>query len=174
MRLKSISAKAKKTMGKGGKLHKGFCRNIYRKCHNINEQIGHIVSSQIVKIAKTYNSTAIVFENLKGWKPRGGSKGSTLRQRFHGWLKAKIRTFTEMKWRELGGKVIDVVAAYTSKLAYDGSGLVKRNRDNYAICQFFSGKIYQSDLNGSQNIAARGIIKLTSRNDREERALQKF
>lgn len=169
-RLKSISTKAKKTMGKKGKLHKGFCRNIYRKCHNINEQIGHIVSFQIVEIAKTYNSAAIIFENLKGWKPRGGRKGSTLRQRFHGWLKAKIRTLTEMKWRELGGKVINVLAAYTSKLAYDGSGLVKRNRSNYAICRFPSGKIYQSDLNGSQNIAARGIIKLTSRNDREERS----
>lgn len=167
-RLKSISTKAKKTMGKGGVLHKGFCRNIYRKCHNINEQIGHTVSQRIVEIAKTYNSAAIVFENLKGWKPRGGRKGSTLRQRFHGWLKAKIRALTEMKWRELGGKVIDIVAAYTSKLAYDGSGLVKRNRDNYAICRFASGKMYQSDLNGSQNIAARGIIKLTRRNDRED------
>ena len=155
-------------MGKGGQLHKGFCRNIYRKCHNINEQIGHIVSRQIVEIAKTYNSAAIVFENLKGWKPKGGRKGSTLRQRFHGWLKAKIRTFTEMKWRELGGKVIDVAAAYTSRLAYDGSGLVKRNRKNYSICRFTSGKIYNCDLSASKNIAARGIIKLTRRNDRED------
>ena len=167
-RLKSISTKAKKTMGSGGVLHKGFCCNIYRKCHNINEQIGHTVSKRIVEIASAFNSAAIVFENLKGWKPRGGRKGSTLRQRFHGWLKAKIRALTEMKWRELGGKVIDIVAAYTSKLAYDGSGLVKRNQDNYAICRFASGKMYQSDLNGSQNIAARGIIKLTRRNDRED------
>ena len=170
VRALSISAKAKKTMGRGGKLHKGFCGNIYRKCHNLNEQIGHSVSKRIVEIARAYNSCAIVFENLKGWKPRGGRRGSTLRQRFHGWLKAKIRTLTEMKWRELGGKVIDVVAAYTSKLAYDGSGLVKRNRSNYAICRFTSDKIYQSDLNGSQNIAARGIIKLTRRNDREGRS----
>lgn len=168
VRLKSISTKAKKTMGKGGKLHKGFCRNISRKCHNINEQIGHTTSKRIVEIAKAYNSAAIVFEDLKGWKPRGGRKGSTLRQRFHGWLKAKIRTLTEMKWRELGGKVIDIVAAYTSKLAYDGSGLVKRNRQNYAICRFANDKIYHSDLNGSQNVAARGIIKLTRRNDRKD------
>ena len=168
VRLKSISTKAKKTMGSCGKLHKGFSRNIYRKCHNINEQIGHTVSKRIVEIAKAYNSCAIVFENLKGWKPRGGRKGSTLRQRFHGWLKAKIRALTEMKWRESGGKVIDIVAAYTSKLAYDGSGLVKRNRSNYAICRFANGKIYHSDLNGSQNVAARGIIKLTRRNDRKD------
>ena len=171
-RLKSISVKAKKTMGKGGSLHKGFCQSIYRKCHNINEQIGHTVSKCIVEIAKAYNSAAIVFENLKGWKPRAGRRGSTLRQRFHGWLKAKIRTLTEMKWRELGGKVIDVVAAYTSKLAYDGSGLVKRNRSNYAIARFANDRIYNCDLNGSYNIATRGIIKLTRRNDREERSSQ--
>lgn len=52
---------------------------------------------------------------------KGGRKGSTLRQRFHGWLKAMIHDFTDMKWQEVGGKIIDVVAAYTSKLAYDGS-----------------------------------------------------
>ncbi|CDM96463.1 hypothetical protein AmaxDRAFT_1510 [Limnospira maxima CS-328] len=34
-----------------------------------------------------------------------------------------IRDLTEMKWQEIGGKVIDVVAAYTSKFAYDGSGV---------------------------------------------------
>lgn len=167
-RLKSISIKAKKTMGKTGSLHKGFCSSVYRKCHNINEQIGHTVSKQIVDLARQYNCCAIVFEYLKGWKPKAGRRGSTLRQRFHGWLKAKIRTLTEMKWCELGGKVIDIVAAYTSKLAYDGSGLVKRNRSNYAIARFASGKIYNCDLNGSYNIAARGIIKLTSRNDRED------
>ena len=86
VRLKSISTKAKKTMGKGGKLHKGFSRSIYRKCHNINEQIGHIVSRRIVEIATQYNCSAIVFEDLKGWRPRAGRRGSTLRQRFHGWF----------------------------------------------------------------------------------------
>ena len=116
-RLKSISAKAKKTMGKGGRLHKGFCADIYRKCRALNSQVGHIVSKRIVDLARQYNSQAIVFEYLKGWKPKAGRRGSTLRQRFHGWLKAKIRTLTEMKWRELGGKVIDIAAAYTSKLA---------------------------------------------------------
>lgn len=166
-RLKSISIKAKRTMGRKGKLHQGFCRSIYRKCHNINKQIGHIVSFSIVEIAQKYNCSAIIFEYLKGWKPKAGRRGSTLRQRFHGWLKAKIRNLTEMKWRELGGKTIDVPAAYTSKLAYDGSGLVKRNRSNYTVARFANSRIYNCDLNGSYNIAARGIIKLTRRNDRE-------
>jgi len=169
-RLKSVSRRASQTMGKGGRLHKGFCANTYRKCQNINTQISHVVSKRIVQIASEFNSEAIVFENLKGWKATGGRKRSSLRQRFHGWLKAKIRDYTEMKWCEAGGKVIDIVAAYTSKLAYDGSGIVKRDSQNYALAKFSSNKRYNADLNGSNNIAARGIIKLTRRNDREDRS----
>jgi putative transposase len=167
-RLKSVSIKAKKTMGKSGKLFKGFCSNIYRKCRNINKQIGHIVSKQIVNLADQYQVNAIVFENLKGWKPKGGRRRTNLRQRFHGWLKSLIHDLTLDKWREKGGKTLDVIAAYTSKLAYDGSGLVKRAKDNHALATFSSGKQYNCDLNGSQNIGARGIIKLTGRNDRED------
>jgi hypothetical protein len=75
-RLKCVSMRASKTMGKGGKLHKGFCSNTYRKCRNINQQIAHIVSKRIANIAKQFNSEAIVFENLKGWRAKGGRKRS--------------------------------------------------------------------------------------------------
>lgn len=55
-RLKSISQRAKKTMGKGGKLCKGFCSNTYRKARNINQQIGHIVSKRVIEIAALVNA----------------------------------------------------------------------------------------------------------------------
>ena len=166
-RLKSVSQKASKTMGKGGKLHKGFCSNIYRKCQNINTQIGHIVSKRIVSIASQFNADAIVFEHLKGWKPRGGRKRSNLRQRFHGWLKSRIAQWTEEKWAELGGKSVYIVAHGTSSNAYDGSGKVQRNAQNYALSVFTTGKQYNSDLNGAHNIGARGLIKLIGRKDHE-------
>ena len=168
-RLKSVSMRAKKTMGKGGKLSKGFGKNTYRKCRNINQQIGHIVSKRITQIAQTYSANAIVFENLKGWKPKGGRKRSNLKQKFHGWLKSLIVELTQRKWAEFGGKTITVIAAYTSKLAYDGSGYVKRDSKNYALATFSSGKKYNCDLNGSYNIAARGWQKLDSRKDYEKR-----
>lgn len=168
-RLKSVSTRAKKTMGKGGKLSKGFCKNTYRKCRNINQQIGHIVSKRISLIAQNYSADAIVFEDLKGWKPQGGKKRSNLKQKFHGWLKSLIVDLTQRKWSELGGKTITVIAAYTSKLAYDGSGQVKRDSKNYALATFSSGKRYNCDLNGSYNIAARGWLKLDSRKDYEKR-----
>ncbi|NEQ62794.1 MAG: IS200/IS605 family element transposase accessory protein TnpB [Moorea sp. SIO4A1] len=169
-RLKSVSTRASKTMGKGGRLHKGFCSKTYQKCQRINNQIGQVVSRRIVEMAEKFNSEAIVFENLKGWKPKGGRKRSNLRQRFHGWLKAKIRDLTEMKWAELGGKVIEVVAAYTSKLAFDGSGTVKRDSKKYSKATFPSGKQFNADLNGAYNIGARGVFKLTRRNDSEGRS----
>ena len=168
-RLKSVSMRAKKTMGKGGKLRSGFCKHTYRKCRNINQQIGHIVSKRITQIAQEYSADAIVFEDLKGWKPKGGKKRSTLKQRFHGWLKSLIVNLTQSKWAELGGKTITVIAAYTSKLAFDGSGKLKRDSKNYALATFKSGKRYNCDLNGSYNIAARGWLKLDSRKDYEKR-----
>ncbi|MGK7890883.1 MAG: IS200/IS605 family accessory protein TnpB-related protein, partial [Leptolyngbyaceae cyanobacterium] len=141
---------------------------IYRKCQNINTQIGHIVSTQIVALAEQFNADAIVFEHLKGWKPRGGRKRSPLRQRFHGWLKSRIAQWTEEKWAERGGKTVYVVARGTSSHAYDGSGTVKRNTQNYALSVFPTGKQYNADLNGAHNIAARGIMKLTGRKDRQD------
>jgi len=98
-RLKSVSMRAKKTMGKGGKLGKGFCKNTDRKCRNINQQIGNIVSKQIAEIAQKYSADAIVFEDLKGWKPKGGKKRSNLKQKFHGWLKS--RPHKKERWGEL-------------------------------------------------------------------------
>ena len=164
-KLKSIASKASKTMGKGGKLHKGFCANIYRKCRNINRQIAHQVSKRIVQIAMDFNCSVIAFEYLKNWKPKGGKKRSNLKQRFHGWLKSMIRDYTEEKWSELGGKVKDVIARGTSSNAYDGSGKVKRDQSNYALATFSNGKRYNCDLSASYNIAARAIQELTRRND---------
>ncbi|MFN4280971.1 MAG: hypothetical protein ACK4IR_12235, partial [Thermosynechococcus sp.] len=130
--LKSVSTRAKKTMGKGGKLHKRFCSQTYWKCCQINRHIAHHVSKRIVAIPQQFNAQAIVFEHLKAWRPKGGKRGSTLRQRFHGWLKAMIRHFTAMKWQEVGGQTVDVVAAYLKSAAV----LVKRQTTsgrNYSI-----------------------------------------
>ncbi|OLT61461.1 transposase [Moorena bouillonii PNG] len=79
-----------------------------------------------------------------------------------------------MKWAELGGRVIEVVAAYTSKLAFDGSGTVKRNSQKYSLATFRSGKRFNADLNGAYNIGARGVFKLTRRNGEEGRKAQKI
>ncbi|MBE9048751.1 IS200/IS605 family accessory protein TnpB-related protein [Pleurocapsales cyanobacterium LEGE 10410] len=162
-RLKRISKKASLT----GKLDKGFARGLYRKAGNINREIGQKVSARVVKIAKQYSVKYIVFEHLKGWRPRGGKKRSTLRQRFHGWLHRRIVNLTEMKWSELGGKVVFVNPRGTSSYAYDGSGKLKRSSKNYELAVFTTGKKYNCDLSASYNIASRFILKLCGGNSPE-------
>lgn len=58
---------------------------------------------------------------------------------------------------------------HTSKLAFDGSGMVKRGHDvspdtPYDVCRFTTGKIYNCDLNASYNIGARYLMRLLESN----------
>jgi putative transposase len=163
-RLKRISRKASLT----GKLQRGFARGLYRKAGNINREIGQKVSARVIKIAKQYDVKYIVFEHLTGWRPRGGKKRSTLRQRFHGWLHRRIVKNTEMKWSEHGGKVVFVNPRGTSSYAYDGSGKLKRSSSNYELAVFASGKQYNCDLSASYNIGARFILKLLGGNSPQD------
>ena len=163
-RLKRISKKASLT----GKLQKGFARGLYRKAGNINREIGQKVSARLIKIAKQYGVKYIVFEHLKGWRPKGGKKRSTLKQRFHNWLHRRIVNLTEMKWSELGGRVVFVNPRGTSSYAYDGSGKLKRSSKNYELAVFASGKKYNCDLSASYNIASRFILKLLGGNSPQD------
>ncbi|MGG6264182.1 IS200/IS605 family accessory protein TnpB-related protein [Leptolyngbya sp. AN03gr2] len=159
-RLQRISSKASLTMGKGGKLHKGFSQALYRKSRNINTQISRTVARRIVQIALQHNVKTIVFEHLKGWRPTAGKRGSTLRQRFHGWLHRGIVNQTEQIWKEQGGKVAFINPRGTSSYAYDGSGKLRRDSDNRANATFSTGKRYNCDLNAAYNIGARYWLKL--------------
>lgn len=163
-RAQLIRKKARKT----AKLGRGFCKSLYRKARNINEQIAQLTSRQIVDFARKNGASVIVLENLKGWRPRGGRQRSTMRQKFHNWLHRRLADLIEMKFEEIGGKVEYVYARGTSSYAYDGSGLLKRDPKQYEIATFSTGKIYNCDLNASYNIGARywaWKLRLTHRKD---------
>jgi putative transposase len=150
------------------KLHKGFCKSLYRKAQNLNKNIAHQTSREIVNFAIDNGADTIVFENLKGWKPKGGRKRSGLKQRFHGWLHRCLFDFTSMKFEEIGGSTVEVYARGTSSWAFDGSGKLKRSKRNYALATFQTGKQYNCDLSAAQNIGARfwaWKLKLTRRKD---------
>ena len=84
-----------------------------------------------------------------------------LRKKFRTWLHRRIVEFTELKWREYGGRLASVSARGTSKYAYDGSGAVTRSvNGNDSICRFKTGKIYNCDLNAAYNIAAKYFLRL--------------
>ncbi|KYC35309.1 transposase [Scytonema hofmannii PCC 7110] len=136
-------------------LPKGFCKGLQRKSSNINLQISKTVARAIVEFAKTHNVKVIVFENLEGWKAKGGRRKSLQKQKFHLWCHRKIVALVTDRWTEMGGKIVFINPKYTSAYAFDGSGKVKRDKVNYSLCRFTSGKRYHSDLNASYNIAAR-------------------
>ncbi|MBE9166859.1 hypothetical protein IQ238_04685 [Pleurocapsales cyanobacterium LEGE 06147] len=74
---------------------------------------------------------------------------------FEGWLKSSIVSLTTEKYVELGGKTSKVNPRGSSSWAFDGSGMVKRNKKNYALATFPNGKKYNCDLQASYNLGAR-------------------
>lgn len=151
--LARIRRKAKLTK----KLHKGFAKLHYRKASNISKNIAFSTAKQIINFAITNNATTVVIENLRNWKPKGGKRKSSLKQRFHGWVKSAIANRLEQLGQEYGIKIVSVYARGTSSIAYDGTGKVKRDKDNYALGTFTSNKRYVIDLSASYNISARHI-----------------
>ncbi len=74
---------------------------------------------------------------------------------FHLWCHCQIISLVEDRWQELGGKVVKVNPRYTSKFAYNGSGVVKRSQINYTQATFRNGQRYNANLSASYNIGAR-------------------
>lgn len=62
-----------------------------------------------------------------------------------------------------GIRIARVNAWGTSRLAYDGSGVVARGKEagfkSYSLCRFKNGKIYNCDLSASYNIGSRYFIR---------------
>ncbi len=149
----------KKAASKTKKFSRGFASAWYRRGFNIVKNSAHHMTRELVEFARANGATTIVFENLKGWRPKAPRYG--LRKKFHTWLHRRIVEFTESKWREYGGRLATVSARGTSKYAYDGSGAVTRSvNGNYSICRFKTGKIYNCDLNATYNIAAKYFLRL--------------
>ncbi|MBS4020876.1 MAG: IS200/IS605 family accessory protein TnpB-related protein [Dethiobacter sp.] len=112
-------------------------------------------ANDIVDYAVQNKVDVIVFEylNLKG-KVYGSKK-----QKLHLWKKRFVYQLCLRKAHFAGIRVSPVNPANTSKLAFDGTGKVKRDEKNYSLCTFQSGKQYSTDLNASYNIGARYFIR---------------
>lgn len=91
-------------------------------------------------------------------------KGKQAVKRAHFWRYKRVFSVLGMKAHRYGLRIARVNARNTSRLAFDGSGKVKRGWEisketPYSIIQFASGKIYNADLNASYNIGARYWIR---------------
>ena len=132
--------------------------HINNKINSINENIVNHTVNQIIKICLSYGVDVIVFENLRHKFKRAKK---SFRARLHRWRKIAIYNKAYEMAHRNGIRVSTVNPNGTSRYAYDGSGLVERDNDNYSICKFVSGKTYNCDLSASYNIAARYYIRET-------------
>ena len=128
---------------------------LWAKAKGVNLDIAHKTANFIAYVAKLYCADVIVFEYLELQGKKRGSK----KQRLHYWKAQAVQQIVSCKAHREGIRVSRVCAWNTSSLAFDGSGKVYRDKDNYSMCTFTSGKRYNCDLLASYNIGARYFIR---------------
>lgn len=156
--MQRIRKAARKQTRHGSKLPKGFCAQDHRRLKQLADNQAHQISRRLVDQALTSDCQAIVVEQLKGWRPSAGRRRSPMKAKFHRWFHRMLIDRVESKVKELGLRFVAVYARGTSSQAFDGSGPVRRDSQNYSLCTFASGKRYHADLNAAYNIAARGLV----------------
>lgn len=142
------------------------CRRLWRRANAANEDIVRAVARQIVDFAVEYSCSSLVFEFLdfKG-KIRGSKK-----YRCALWRKRGVYHRCYDQAHVWGMRVHQVCAWNTSRLAFDGSGRVKRGGEicdesgvslglGYSCVRFSTGKLYSADLNAALNIGARYFLR---------------
>ena len=123
--------------------------------NNYNRSISEKTAKEIIEFAVLHGSNVIVFEHLDTHGKKRGSK----KQKLHLWRKQSVIAMVTVKAHLRGMRISTVCARNTSRLAFDGSGQVLRDKDNYSMCTFATGKRYHSDLNAAYNIGARYYIR---------------
>lgn len=131
-------------------------QSFWKYAQRLNNELAKKISSSITELAVLYSVDCIVFEHLDF---RGKKAKSSKKQKLQMWRKNGIQDMVEHKAHRYGIRISRICAWGTSKLAYDGSGEVKRDEDNRALCTFQNGKRYNCDLNASYNIGARYFIR---------------
>lgn len=126
----------------------------YTKLEGIKDNYVRKLAHWICDLAVRYDVYGVVFEHLGRMKGRGRKKG-----RIHHWCKRRIQELTKGLLLRNGIRMFLVNPKNTSALAYDGSGKVSRDQDNFSLCTFASGKRYHCDLSASYNIGARYFLR---------------
>ena len=130
------------------------CSHLYTKLQGMKENYVRQLSRWVTNLAIRYRVYGIVLEHLEKMKGR-----KTIAMRLHHWCTARVRDYIKgMAFRE-GIRTFLVNPKGTSLYAYDGSGKVTRNRHNYSLCVFSTGKQYHCDLSASYNIGARYFLR---------------
>jgi len=132
---------------------------LWARVKGINKDISSKTANYIIDIAALYNADTIVFEHLN----TSGKKKGRKKQKLHMWRHKEVLAMVTIKAHRLGMRISTINPYCTSKLAFDGSGLVDRGYyggfDTYELCKFQNGKVYNCDLSATYNIGARYFIR---------------
>lgn len=132
-------------------------KTLWRKVAGISQDIADKTAIAIFEFGKEHGVDVFVLEYLD-------FKGKQAVKRAHFWRYKRIYKILTQKAHKYGLRISRVNARYTSRLAFDGSGWVKRGSEiepntPYSAIQFATGKFYNADLNASYNIGARFFIR---------------
>lgn len=130
---------------------------LWKRVSGISQDIADKTAQAIFEFGSQHGVDVFVLEYLD-------FKGKQAIKRVHFWRYKRIFSVLGMKAHRYGLRIARVNARNTSRLAFDGSGIVKRGwqiskETPYSIIQFASGKFYNADLNASYNIGARYFIR---------------
>lgn len=142
---------------------------IWGKINQTNKLIADKTWQAIIDLAIEYSCHVIVMENLADIG-KGKMRGKAMRERCRLWRCRYVSRRVEAKAHEWGLRVSRVCAWNTSRLAFDGSGRVRRGGEispregcpdfQYAWVEFRTGKLYSADLNAALNIGARYLVRV--------------
>ena len=121
----------------------------------LNIELSRKIAGAVAEYAWENHADVIVFEYLEMNGKISGSK----RQKLQLWRKRDIQKRCEHQAHRKGMRISRICAWNTSRLAYDGSGIVLRDWRNHSLCAFQTGKRYNCDLSASYNIGARYFIR---------------
>jgi len=108
----------------------------WKHVNDINTDISRKTAKTIMDFAILNNADVIVFEHLDMQGKKRGSK----KQRLHLWRKQEIQQIVLHNAHKNGIRISRICAWNTSRLAFDGSGKIERNKDNYSMSTFTTGK----------------------------------
>lgn len=130
---------------------------LWKRVSGISQDIADKTAQAIFEFGAVHGVDIFALEYLD-------FKGKQMIKRVHFWRYKRIFSVLGMKAHLYGLRITRVNARNTSRLAFDGSGFVKRGwqiskETPYSIVQFVSGKLYNADLNATYNIGARYWIR---------------
>ena len=128
---------------------------LWARANGVNQDIAVKTANFIAGVANEFKVDVIVMEPLD----LAGRKRGSKRQRLHHWRAKSVQKMVEHKAHRCGIRIRRVCAWNTSKLAFDGTGVVTRDTNNYSMCTFQTGKRYSCDLSASYNIGARYFLR---------------